>query len=1112
MNENDNFLINKNNENSLIEVINNFFTDLSEKGEFETNILYNTNNSFSSPPILIKDNIQNKKIELKKLFYLTKSENEFINKLIQTFCILYYQIDRILDDNKVLYSLLLYGELNATRNSMKFEEGESDIFISNMLPVFDFLQNKIFKLFYLSKNILEQLLILYHCKSEYYLESFKKNCGIYLYKPLIYLCKIFSFLNMIDIIIEKNEFLSDHYKRYIINISKNQNNFNFQSEDYKKYSKCINLLKEYLSTIISGNLLQNFIKELLENCKIEENEIFKDYVYEFMNYNIKQIENEKELNENNLIELYSFLPFLKELNIRKKYYENVYLSLYKIQEQIFLIPLFSTGVNFIIEDFMKKLRYENNYDNSNIDYYKKPQNINQTSQYLYNQFLESFKSNCSENKNNILEWIEILQSDIFDLNFSGNENTKEYFKYLNQIISILFKGLNYLKTIKNELIKFFTESSYLNKEINEKLIPIILTYLELISMIKNIFIEKKNKIINLKNNLEKLLLSSLYLHFEDIEKKLLPYNYEKYIQDFLGCTSIIKTILKDGEMNYMKLQILLQSYDICKFYISYYYNSIHIDIIDSFEKIDIFLNFSNLIYQYSSNNFIYWYKSIIPVLFKYILKKIKKKFNFILICKSIGNSANMLLYNRHYILNNQYIELYNSYKKYIINCIEENYLKPLSQNIEINIRILINEINLNIISEKTDKDILLLESLNRFLSIPKFEIFQNEYINIKEYVTNYLNKLFYEMNAINVNDWKIYQQMKLLLDIKFNIHLNKIETFLPIKHIEQQIDLIYIVENIYSFINSYHYNFNENIFIEDMNNNHISNSNIIKEENIIYSLNTHGIGIINSIINKLYQIISLHLKNILEIAVDDYIKFLLISEEKNWINRINKGENYFSIEKSSQILSENENIISELYSEIKYIGNIISLIRMIKTALMKYSEILFIYNDSSKLNNLNLIKSENEQIQKTFYPNNILYNNIVSTIKEITNKNFLLLMVNSFEGVFDKFLNDLKYFSFIIPSITLYHIKQILLSKQNLSRKILREGEKGYFCDDGFIFGLVYLIKIFKIEKNFESIHWLTKRQEVKDEKSIFLNLKEIYFELNYITLIYETTTILFEK
>ena len=472
----------------------------------------------------------------------------------------------------------------------------------------------------------------------------------------------------------------------------------------------------------------------------------------------------------------------------------------------------------------------------------------------------------------------------------------------------------------------------------------------------------------------------------------------------------------------------------------------------------------------------------------------------------------MLLYNRHYIINNQYIELYNSYKQYIINCIEENYLKPLSQNIEINIRILINEINLNIISEKTDKDILLLESLNRFLSIPKFEIFQNEYINIKEYVTNYLNKLFYEMNAINVNDWKIYQQMKLLLDIKFNIHLNKIETFLPIKHIEQQIDLIYIVENIYSFINSYHYNFNENIFIEDMNNNHISNSNIIKEENIIYSLNTHGIGIINSIINKLYQIISLHLKNILEIAVDDYIKFLLISEEKNWINRINKGENYFSIEKSSQILSENENIIRELYSEIKYIGNIISLIRIIQTALMKYSEILFIYNDSSKLNNLNLIKSENEQIQKTFYPNNILYNNIVSTIKEITNQNFLLLMVNSFEGVFDKFLNDLKYFSFIIPSITLYHIKQILLSKQNLSRKILREGEKGYFCDDGFIFGLVYLIKIFKIEKNFESIHWLIKRQEIKDEKSIFLNLKEIYFELNYITLIYETTTILFEK
>jgi hypothetical protein len=119
------------------------------------------------------------------------------------------------------------------------------------------------------------------------------------------------------------------------------------------------------------------------------------------------------------------------------------------------------------------------------------------------------------------------------------------------------------------------------------------------------------------------------------------------------------------------------------------------------------------------------------------------------------------------------------------------------------IRILINEINLNMKSENNKKDILILDNLNKFLSIPKFEIFNNEYINVKEYVTNYLNILFYEMNAINVNDWKIYQQMKLLLEIKFNIHLKKIETFLPIKHLEQQFDLIYILENIFSFIQEY---------------------------------------------------------------------------------------------------------------------------------------------------------------------------------------------------------------------------------------------------------------------------------------------------------------------
>lgn len=198
---------------------------------------------------------------------------------------------------------------------------------------------------------------------------------------------------------------------------------------------------------------------------------------------------------------------------------------------------------------------------------------------------------------------------------------------------------------------------------------------------------------------------------------------------------------------------------------------------------------------------------------------------------------------------------------------------------------------------------------------------------------------------------------------------------MPIKHLEQQFDLIYILENIFSFIQEYHYNFYDNIFIEDMNNKHISNSNVIKLENINYSLDTHGVGIINSIINKLYQLISKYLKNILEIALDDYIKSILISEEKNWINKINLEDNLYSLEKAIQFLSENENIIIELYSEIKKIGNIISLIRMIESALMKYGEILFIYNDISKLNNLNDIKCNDEKIQKLYIQ--IIYYTII---------------------------------------------------------------------------------------------------------------------------------------
>jgi hypothetical protein len=67
-------------------------------------------------------------------------------------------------------------------------------------------------------------------------------------------------------------------------------------------------------------------------------------------------------------------------------------------------------------------------------------------------------------------------------------------------------------------------------------------------------------------------------------------------------------------------------------------------------------------------------------------------------------------------------------------------------------------------------------------------------INICEEVKHYLDKIFYEMNALNPHDWKTYQHMRILAKEKYQIDV--IPSHLPAQNIEQGVDILFLLRNL----------------------------------------------------------------------------------------------------------------------------------------------------------------------------------------------------------------------------------------------------------------------------------------------------------------------------
>jgi len=1105
--------------NILKEISNSFFSKLSERNFF------NTNESWSIPSemdsIKINLDIEEKNIGV---FDLVNSDNIHLNKIISVFVILSAEIQNIIGNNtnitndyQSLYPLVIYGE--SIDDSEKIEDGEAENQISRMLPYFIELIDKITKLLSIAINLINQILALYSKTSKSYNDSFK---NILFFKPFEYLSRILGFYLAIDTIVSENENLHTHWKMYaqmFYRCKVDPEKFGFTHDQSKRLEK---IIKKIDGSIMSKKLLENCVKHIVKSTgeftaatnnltlsSTTNNKEFTTLLVGFFKAKITkfttEINSSTETNQKiQLFQLYALYGYYA-LVYQDKSEKEILKSMWSFQNEIILIPLIS-HVSFYIDSFMLTYR-PIAFEKSSLD----PKNPQTKRNGLTNKVIGNFKFLISNLKLQIATWATRINSDLFIEKVSENLG-----RTINGRTRILINGIILAYNVKNSLLYMLNSALSERITLTKEIIPFIISGLSYLKIIEIEFQKNISCISTSVGMIIRIISTRIKSTLEIISKKNFSNsnNLDNFKSDVFSSLKILEKNLYSVPS---KLRMIINELclDILKSK-SFLDNNQKDDLQMDLWRLEIFSKFSSEIKQICDTSFFYWFKDLIPNFLDTMYTNIQD-FKFIRYFAMALSETDFPLLHVKYLEDNTC--LVKKYRESIRNLFEEKIGLRLSREVDNELRMIIHSIlisNLNLPNPSKSQ----IKDLKKYISICPLQLFE-KYFNLKEYVEDYLNRTFYDMTTLNINDWKTYQHMRILAKTKYNLNLHDI--YLPSQTLEQGLDILLISRNLGKFVDQYNYNLHSQIFIEITKDANFLG--VIGVQQIMNSLYTHGIGIINTLVNVSYHFLAQRIKIISQFLMDEYIKSSLIIQKRFWLEHKEELGNKFPYDKAEKLLNDIKSLskgkdeltlVDKLRNIIAQMGNVLGFIRTIRTALMEYnSQNLKFFGESklfeemqkslknfdlnytgnntvSNINensnnnnedqnyNSNDINKNFEEANKNMYlnSNKIFYEtfkifedtmNLLDQNKK-NNINYLTLLVSPFENVFsEQIAADIETFYYLIPSITINYVENLIVAKNKIYSKNIKDA---FFCDDGFILGFCYLLKVFKQEHLFDSLQW----------------------------------------
>lgn len=462
----------------------------------------------------------------------------------------------------------------------------------------------------------------------------------------------------------------------------------------------------------------------------------------------------------------------------------------------------------------------------------------------------------------------------------------------------------------------------------------------------------------------------------------------------------------------------------------------------------------------TSVNFLFMEENILPVYFKHIADS--------------HSAALRLQYLLHAMPNDQHRVEYEKQRK---DLLQHKVIKKLCEEIEVHLRLHAHaHLKEDASLEKISKNYLGL------LCETPFGVY-NWFITVRGLVESYLDETFYDLTTVALHDWQSYSEMRSLAAHQFK--LESIEDNLPSQTISQGLDVLEIMRNIHVFVSKYLYNLNTQCFVEYTSaNKHL---NTIRIHQIANSIWTHGTGIMNTTVNFIYQFLRKKLLLCSQFLYDEHINSRLTKDLKFFIKQKSQKHALYPYERAEKfnkgisrlkLSTDGLSYLDQYRNLISQIGNALGYVRMIRSGGLHYSIATVTY--FPLMDYVNILEKPREHPLSTVYESfeNTFFNALHHLNVEM---DALKLLVEVFRSVFHSPENDhLRLFVMIIPPLTINFVHYIVTSKEKMSK---RNSVTGLFTDDGFAMGIAYLLSVFNLNEEFDSLHWFKSVYEKYDSE-----------------------------
>ncbi|XP_066561354.1 WASH complex subunit 4 [Amia ocellicauda] len=1021
--------------------------------------------------------------EQSSLLELIKTENKVLNKVITVYAALCCEIKKLKyeAETKFYNGLLYYGE-GASDTSVV--EGESQIQMGRFISFLQELSCFVSRCSEVVVNVVHQLASLY--SSNKGATKIIESSGVHFQVVYEHLGELLVVLLTLDEIIGNHATLKEHwkmYKRLLKSVHHNPSKFAIQEEKLKPFEK---LLLKLEGQLLDGMIFQTCVEQRFDNpgegVSVSKNSTFAE---EFA-HNIRTIFTnvESKLGEPSEIDQRDKYTgvcglFVLHFHIFRTVDKKLYKSLLDVCKKVPAVTLTSNIIWFSDAFLVNKVPAAAKLLDK-----KSLQSIRAQRDSFLQQKAQTLAKDVQSYYVFVTSWMMKMESIL-----SKEQRPEKFADDLSSRCNIFIQGILYAYSIGTIIKTTMNLYMSMQKPMTKTSVKALCRLIELLKAVEHTFHRRSMVVADSVSHITQHLQFQALNSIATAKKRVISdKKYSEQRLDVLSALVLVENALNGPSTKERRLVISLALSVGTQ--MKTFKDEELLPLQLFLKKLDLISELRERVKVQCDCSFLFWHRAVFPIYLDDVYDNAVDAARIHYMFSALRDCVPAMLHAKHLATYDQLLE---SYDKEIMDVFNEHLLDKLCKEIEKDLRLSVHT-HLKLDDRNPFK--VGMKDLAHFFSLKPIRFF-NRFIDIKAYVTHYLDTTFYNLTTVALHDWATYSEMRNLATQRYGLMMT--EAHLPSQTLEQGLDVLEIMRNIHVFVSRYLYNLNNQIFVERTSNNkHLNTINI---RHIANSIRTHGTGIMNTTVNFTYQFLRKKFYIFSQFMYDEHIKSRLIKDIRFFRETKDQTDQKYPFDRAEKfnrgirklgITPDGQSYLDQFRQLISQIGNAMGYVRMIRSGGLHCcsSAIRFVPDLEDIVNFEELVKEEglSEETQKASRLLDSVLGDLTSNSAEGTE--YFKMLVAVFAPEFRSIKNmHLRNFYMIVPPLTVNFVEHSIGCKEKLNKK---NKVGAAFTDDGFAMGVAYILKLLDQYQEFDSLHWF---QAVREK--YMLEMKAVVKEQN---------------